>query len=82
MKCQVRLGVEETLLGEAFFGREATLCGVKIKHCMTDDGVHTSRAFIDDIHKNDQRLTFSGVGVHHQIQKNQNPVVACSVESV
>ena len=66
VKCQVSLGVEETLLGKACFEREAALHGVKIKHHMTDNSVFTAQAFIDEIHKNDQKLTFSGVGAHHQ----------------
>ena len=66
VKCQVSLGMEETLLDKACFEREAALRGVKIKHYMTDNGACTAQAFIDEIHKNDQRLTFSAVGVIHQ----------------
>ena len=51
VKCQVSLGVEETLLGKVCFEREAALHGVKIKHCMTDNGVYTAQAFIDEILK-------------------------------
>ena len=66
VKFQVSLGVEETLVGKACFEREAALHGVKVKHCQTDNGVFTAQAFVDEIHKNEQRLTFSGVGAHHQ----------------
>ena len=74
VKCQVSLGVEETLLGKACFEREAALHGVKIKHYMTDNGVYTAQAFIDEIHKNDQKLTFSGVGAHHQNGVAEEPL--------
>ena len=66
VKFQVSLGVQETLVGKAYFEREAALHGVKIKHYQTNNGVFTAQAFVDEIHKNEQRLTFSGVGVHHQ----------------
>ena len=66
IRCQVSSGAEETLLAKACFEREAALNGVKVKHCHTDNGVFTSQAFVDEIHKSEQRLTFSGVGAHHQ----------------
>ena len=66
VKFQVSLGVEETLVGKACFEREAALHGVKVKHYQTDNGVFTAQGFVDEIHKNEQRLTFHGVGMHHQ----------------
>ena len=66
VKPQVSLGAEETLLAKSCFEREAALHGVKIKSHHTDNGVFTSQSFVDTIHKQEQRLTFSGVGAHHQ----------------
>ena len=63
---QVSLGTEETLVAKACFEREAALNGVKIKHYHTDNGVFTSQDFVAEVHQSDQRLTYSGVGAHHQ----------------
>ena len=63
---QVSLGAEENLLAKAYFERESTLSGVKIKQYHTDNGVFTTQSFIDEVYKSDQRITFSGVSSHHQ----------------
>ena len=63
---QVSLGTAKTLQAKARFEREAALNGVKVKSHHTDNGVFTSQEFVKHVHDNDQRLTFSGVGAHHQ----------------
>ena len=63
---QVSLNAEETLLGKACFEREAALSGVKIKSCHTDNGVFTAQSFMDEIRTQEQSITFSGMGAHHQ----------------
>ena len=66
VKFQVSLGTTETLLAKACFERESALNGVKIKSYHTDNGVFTAKEFIAYIHESEQRVTFSGVGAHHQ----------------
>ena len=66
VKFQVSLGTQETLLAKACFEKDAALHGVKIKNYHTDNGVFTARDFIAHVHESDQRITFSGVGAHHQ----------------
>ena len=66
IKFQVSLGTTETLIAKACFERESALNGVKIKNYHTDNGVFTARDFISHVHDSDQRITFSGVGAHHQ----------------
>ena len=63
---QVSLNAEETLLGKACFEREAPLSGVKIKSHHTDNGVFTAQSFMDEIRTQEQSITFSGMGAHHQ----------------
>ena len=58
-------------MGKACFEREAALHGVKIKHKMTDNDMLTASTFIDEIHENDQKLTFSGVDAHRIIRMGQ-----------
>ena len=60
------LGTSETLIAKACFEREAALNGVKVKNYHTDNGVFTAREFMTHVHESDQRITFSGVGAHHQ----------------
>ena len=63
---QVSLGAEETLVAKACFERECTLNGVKVKQYHTDNGVFTAQSFVDQVHRMEQQLTFSGIGAHHQ----------------
>ena len=63
---QVSLGAEETIQGKIAFERECHSFGASVKRCRTDNGTFTSRDFMDEIQKQDQHITVSGVGAHHQ----------------
>ena len=45
-----------------------------IKHYHDENGRFSDNGFIDDINQKDQKITFCGVGAHHQngIVKNKN----------
>ncbi len=55
-----------TLCSKHLLERLAHDEGHHIKHYHTDNGVFASAAFRDDCDANKQKLTFSGVGAHHQ----------------
>ena len=63
---QVSLNVGETLQVKHDFERFAKSHGVEIKSYRADNHPFGSKAFREDIVMQDQGLTFSGVGVHHQ----------------
>ena len=54
------------MVAKACFERESALNGFKIKNYHTDNGVFTARELISHVHESDQRITFSGIGAHHQ----------------
>ena len=45
-----------------------------MKRYCTDNGVYTSREFLEEIHTNSQKIRHSGVGGHHQ-----NGVAECAI---
>ena len=48
-----------------------------IKHYHDDNGRFSDNGFIDDINQKDQKITFCGVGSHHQnrIVKKKNKIL-------
>lgn len=48
-----------------------------IKHYHDDNGRFSDNGFIDDINQKDQKITFCGVGSHHQnsIVENKNKIL-------
>ena len=63
---QVSLGGTETVQSKNLFEREARSNGVVVKRYRSDNGVFTKEDFMAEILKNEQFLTVSGVGAHHQ----------------
>ena len=59
-------GVEETLEGKRAFEEHAGNSGVKIHHYHADNGIFKARAWMEDCHRHRQRITYAGVGAHHQ----------------
>ena len=57
---------EETLEGKIAFERYAAQFGVRILAYHADNGVFAARAWKDKCNSDGQRLTFAGVGAHHQ----------------
>jgi hypothetical protein len=65
-KNQVSLRIGETLKGKHNFECFAKQFNVKIKHYHADNAPFGANEFKADIANQDQELTFSGVGAHHQ----------------
>jgi hypothetical protein len=68
IKCvhQTSLNALETLMAKQIYERGAAQHGVQVTGYHTDNGVFTSRSFIDEIQQSKQRITFTGVNAHHQ----------------
>jgi hypothetical protein len=76
-KNQVSLRIGETLKGKHNSECFAKQFNVKIKHYHSDNAPFGVNAFKADIANQDQELTFSGVGAHHQ-----NGVAELSIRTV
>jgi hypothetical protein len=60
------LRIGETLKGKHNFECFAKQFDIKIKHYHDDNAPFGANEFKSDIANQDQELTFSGVGAHHQ----------------
>jgi transposase InsO family protein len=60
------LNSAQTVQAKQAFEAEAKRYGVTIKHYHADNGLFRTKPFEQDIEKKGQRLTFAGVGAHHQ----------------
>jgi len=67
----------ETLLAKASWEKLLAQAGHAVTHYHADNGRFADNGFIADINKKDQKLTFCGVGAHHQngIIENKNKVL-------
>ena len=66
--CLMRDATGKSILdAKKAFDRAAAERGVVIKGYHTDNGRYAEHVFKDDCHDKMQRLTFCGVGVHHQM---------------
>ena len=63
---QVSLGAEETIQSKNLFEREALSFGVVVRNYRSDNGIFSKTEFMKQIYDNEQFITFSGVGAHHQ----------------
>ena len=63
---QVSLGSEETIRAKNAFEREALSHGVMVRNYRSDNGIFSKQSFMQEILKDEQHITFSGVGAHHQ----------------
>jgi hypothetical protein len=61
---QVSLSGSETVAAKLKFEREAAAVGVSIKQYQTDNGVYTSKAFMESLDAHHQTIKHSGVGGH------------------
>ena len=64
--CHTSMSSEETVRGKEAFEQYAKTHGVYIKHYHADNGRFKDKAFMKSIEKNNQTISFSGVGAHHQ----------------
>jgi hypothetical protein len=63
---QKSLRASDTLRGKQQFEHFAAEFDISIKKFHTDNGVFRSDEFMANIHSNGQKISFSGVGAHHQ----------------
>ena len=63
---QVSLTSAETIKTKRKFENFAKECGVKVLVYRADNQPFASDEFKEEISKNNQTITFSGVGAHHQ----------------
>jgi transposase InsO family protein len=63
---QRTINANDTIRGKLLLEREAAGVGITIKAYHSDNGVFNSKAFKDHCEELGQKLTFSGVGAHHQ----------------
>ena len=66
IKNQVSLRIGETLRCKHEFEKFASDYGVKLKNFHADNHPFRAKDMLDDMALQDQGITFSGVGAHHQ----------------
>ena len=62
---QVSLNAVETIEGKMAFEREAAMTGNTVKAYCADNGIYTSKDFLQHLQDKSQSLKLSGVGGHH-----------------
>ena len=69
--------LDETLLTKAAWEKVLAQAGRKVKHYHADNGRFADNGFLDAVNAKDQKLTFCGVGAHHQngIIENKNKIL-------
>jgi hypothetical protein len=63
---QQSTSAQETVQAKASFEHHADTFGVQISHYHADNGRFAEKVWKEDIERKFQKLTFSGVGAHHQ----------------
>ena len=68
------LTLDETLLAKEALEKLMAQAGRTVTHYHADNGRFANNGFIDAVNKSNQRITFCGVGAHHQngIVENKN----------
>ena len=71
------LTLDETLLAKEAMKKLMAQAGRNVKHYHVDNGRFTDNGFIDAINTKYQKITFCGVGAHHQngIIENKNKML-------
>ena len=66
--------LEETLLAKKAWEKLLAQADRKVKHYHADNGRFSDNGFLESVNNNDQKITFCGVGAHHQngIIENKN----------
>ncbi|MDA3833359.1 MAG: reverse transcriptase domain-containing protein [Spirochaetales bacterium] len=63
---QESTSAEDTIEGKRKFEQFCFERGVKVQHYHADNGIFASRGFREEVQRCGQKLTFCGVGAHHQ----------------
>ena len=76
--------LEETLLAKQAFEKVMAQAGHDVKHYHADNGRFADKGFIDAINTKDQKITFCGVGAHHQngIVENKNKMITLGARTL
>ena len=78
------LTLDETLLAKEALEKLMAQAGRTIKHYHADNGRFADNGFIDAVNENNQRITFCGVGAHHQngIIENKNKMLTLGARTL
>ena len=78
------LTLDETLLDKEAMEMVMAQVGRNIKHYHADNGRFADNGFIDAINTKDQKITFCGVGAHHQngIIENKNNIITLGARTL
>ena len=60
------LSLTKTLLAKSAMENVMAQAGRTVKHYHADNGLFSDNGFIDAVNGKDQKITFCGVGAHHQ----------------
>jgi hypothetical protein len=66
LRHQVSLRAGETVIAKRAFEQDSATMGVKVKHYRADNVPFGSAEFVADLLANNQTITYSGTGAHHQ----------------
>ena len=71
------LSLSETLMAKEASEKLMAQAGRTVKHYQADNSRFSDNVFIDSINQKDQKITFCGVGEHHQngIVENNNKIL-------
>jgi hypothetical protein len=72
--------IDETLLAVKAFEKVLAQANRHVKHYHANNGAFTHKSFMEEVNHKDQKITFCGVGTHHQngIIENKNKMLTLS----
>ena len=71
---QMSTDAEHTIEAKQSFERAAMAHGVKVRHCHADNGIFSSKAFINEVNRCGQSTSFCAVNAHHQNGKAEEKI--------
>ena len=71
---QVSLGASDMIASKIKFEHNAMSTGVTVQDYCTDNGVYSSKEFMDELAERAQSIQMSGVGAHHQNGVAENAI--------
>jgi hypothetical protein len=72
--------IDETLLAVKAFEKVLVQANWHVKHYHADNGAFAHKSFMEEVNRKDQKITFCGVGAHHQngIIENKKKILTLS----
>jgi hypothetical protein len=76
--------IDETLLAVKAFEKVLAQASQHVKHYHADNGAFAYKSFMEEVNHKDQKITFCGVGAHHQnrILENKNKMLTLSARTL